>query len=215
MIGLLRAAAAPSRRAAMLVLAGLACVLVAGPGAWGRLALRLGVPGAAALLADDAARGLALYRAGAYPEADAAFAAAGRSQTFNRALTLAATGSHALAVAYLDAVLFASPGDAEARRVRDLVAAMVPPVVGDGAVPGRLAGAGGLQPSGEARAPTTGGTPDPSWRKPIEARGFAASDGWLDTLADDPGAFLQLRLQKEYERRAGLGLLRPEEGERW
>ncbi|MCS0495610.1 hypothetical protein NVS89_10920 [Ancylobacter sp. MQZ15Z-1] len=202
-------------RVALLAAAGLACIVLAGPAAWGRLAVWTGAPGGATLLDGAAARGLALYRDGAYAAADAAFAEAGRSQTFNRALTLAATGRHALSVAYFDAVLFAAPGDAEARRLRDLVDTLVPKTTGDGSVPGRLPGHGGLDASGEASGRMMATTPDPAGKKPIEARGFAASDAWLDTLADDPGAFLRVRLRKEYERRAGLGLLRPEEGDRW
>ncbi|WP_425104382.1 hypothetical protein [Ancylobacter sp.] len=203
-------------RLALVAVVGLACVLAAGPAAWGRLLLRLGAPGTAArVLNDPAARGLALYRAGDYAGADAAFAEAGRSQTFNRALTLAATGQHALSVAYVDAVLFGNPSDDEARRLRDLVDAMVPKTTGETTVPGRLPGAGGLVPGDPMEAPIIASTPDPTWKKPIEARGFAASDAWLETLADDPGEFLRLRLRKEYERRAGLGLLRPEEAEKW
>lgn len=202
-------------RPVALLLAGLACIVLAGPQALGRLALWTGLPGASLLLSDPAARGLALYRGGAFQEADAALAEAGRGQTFNRALSLAATGRHALSVAYLDAVLFASPGDAEARRLRDLIDSMVPKVRGDSVAPGRLPGAGGLGP-GEALAGTgAASTPDPEWKKPIEARGFVASDAWLQTITDDPGEFLRLRLAKEHERRSGLGLIRPEEGERW
>lgn len=202
-------------RAALMAGIGLVFILLAGPAAWGRFALWTGVPGAAALLDDPAARGLALYRGGAYDAADAAFAEAGRSQTFNRALTLAATGRHALSVAYFDAVLFANPADEEARRLRDLVDAMVDKTRGESIAPGRLPGQGGLGPSAQASGQMMASTPDPNWKKPIVARGFAASDAWLDTLADDPGEFLRLRLQKEHERRAGLGLLRPEEGDRW
>ncbi|MBB3773582.1 Ca-activated chloride channel family protein [Angulomicrobium tetraedrale] len=203
-------------RLVFVAVVGLACVLAAGPAAWGRLLLRSGAPGAPVRVLDDpAARGLALYRVGDYAAADAAFADAGRSQTFNRGLTLAATGRHALSVAYFDAVLFANPSDDEARRARDLVDAMVPKTTGASTVPGRLPGAGGLAPGAPTDGPVIAGTPDPAWKKPIEARGFVASDAWLETLADDPGEFLRLRLRKEYERRAGLGLLRPEEGEKW
>ncbi|GAB4070727.1 hypothetical protein KHC28_06365 [Ancylobacter sonchi] len=202
-------------RTALLAAAGLGCIVFAGPAAWGRLALWTGAPGAAWFLDDAAARGLALYRDGAYAEADAAFADAGRSQTFNRALTLAATGRHGLSVAYLDAVLFANPADAEARELRERIATMVPKTRGDGIAPGRLPGHGGLEASREVTGQMMASTPDPTWKKPIEARGFAASDAWLDTLADDPGEFLRLRLLKEHERRAGLGLLRPEEDDRW
>ena len=202
-------------RAALMAGAGLACILLAGPAAWGHFALWTGAPGAPMLLDDIAARGLALYRDGDYVAADAAFAEAGRSQTFNRALTLAATGRHALAVAYLDAVLFSNPGDAEAQRLRDLIDKMVPRTIGDGLAPGRLPGHGGLGPSDKTSGQTAPSTPDPTLRKPIEARGFAASDAWLDTLADDPGEFLRLRLRKEYERRTDLGLIRPDEGNTW
>ncbi len=203
-------------RTALIAAAGLCCILLAGPATWGRLALWGGLPGAAALLSDPAARGLALYRGGAFDAADAAFAEAGRSQTFNRALTLAATGRHALSVAYLDAVLFANPADDEAHRLRDLIDAMVPKTRGGGNVPGRLVGHGGMSASGAAESRASASkTPDPERKKPVTARGFAASDAWLDTLADDPGEFLRLRLLKEHERRAGLGLLRPEEADRW
>ena len=202
-------------RAGLMAAAGLACILLSGPAAWGRLALWTGMPGAATLLEDAAARGLALYRDGVYIAADDAFAEAGRSQTFNRALTLAATGRHALSVAYLDAVLFANPADAEARRLRDLINAMIPVTRGEGVAPGRLPGHGGLSPSEDAGPRTMASTPDPAGKKPIVARGFAASDAWLETLSDDPGEFLRLRLRKEYERRTSLGLIRPEEGDRW
>lgn len=202
-------------RAAIMAAIGIAGIALAGPAAWGRLAFWAGLPAAAALLDDQAAKGLALYRGGAYEAADAALAQAGRSQTFNRALTLAATGKHALSVAYFDAVLFANAGDAEARRVRDLVNAMVPPTRGESTVPGRLAGHGGLESSNASSGTMAASTPDPTWKRPIEARGFAASDAWLETLADDPGEFLRLRLQKEYERRAASGLLRPDEGDQW
>ncbi|WP_181704930.1 hypothetical protein [Chthonobacter rhizosphaerae] len=204
------------RRAALMALLGVACVALGGPSAWGRLTLWAGAPGAAAVMLDDpAAKGLALYRAGDFEAADAALAQAGRGQTFNRALTLAATGEHALAVAYLDAVLFANPADAEARRVRDLIDAMVPKVRGDSVAPGRLAGAGGLSGAGAPNGEGRPSTPDPEWKKPIEARGFVATDAWLETITDDPGEFLRLRLEKEHERRAALGLVRPEEGDPW
>jgi Ca-activated chloride channel family protein len=198
----------------LLLAAGIAAVVLSGPEAAGRLALRAGLPGAAALLSDPAARGLALYRSGDHAAADAALADAGRRQTFNRALTLAATGRHALSVAYLDAVLFANPADAEAQRVRDLVDRLVPKVVGESVAPGRLAAVGGIADPAAAGG-AFASTPDPEWKKPIEARGFVASDAWLETITDDPGEFLRLRLEKEHERRAGLGLIRPAEGERW
>ncbi|WP_417673307.1 hypothetical protein [Roseibium sp.] len=204
------------KRAAFVFLAGLACIVLAGPAAWGRLALWTGMPGsAAALMSDPAARGLALYRAGAYDAADASFAQAGRGQTFNRALTLAATDNYALSVAYFDAVLFANPADAEARRLRALVDTMVSKTRGDSVAPGRLPGHGGLVGGKEKSPWGWPDTPDPERQRKVTARGFAASEEWLDTISDDPGEFLRLRLAKEYERRAGLGLIRPDEGDPW
>lgn len=189
---------------------------LAGPQALGRVALWAGLQGVAVpLLVDPAERGVALYRAGRYAEADAALAAAGRGQTYNRGLSLAATGDYVLARAYFDAVLFARPSDADARRNRRLLDQMIPPEPGDSIVPGRIAGAGGLPPSGAATPQTTSGELMIHWKRQTEARGMAASDAWLETLADDPGEFLRLRLKAEYDRRAGMGLIRPAEGAPW
>lgn len=205
------------RRVLLIALVGLVCLLAAGPDAWGRLALRAGADAAVLRLpGDPASRGVALYRLGDWPGADAAFADAGRSETYNRGLSLAATGDYPLSVAYFEAVLFSNPADAEARRNRDLVAAMYPPPRGDSFAPGRLAGAGGLG-EGEAqqRVNASSGRQDTDWRKMMQARGVAASDDWLATISDDPGEFLTLRLQAEYHRRESLGLIRPREGQPW
>lgn len=202
------------RTAALLVLS-LACLAVAGPESLGRLALLAGLPGLAApLLPDPLEKGVALYRAGQYDRADAAFAASGRSQTYNRGLSLAAKGEYPLSVAYFDAVLFANPADPEARRNRELVSAMYPATQGESVVPGRIEGHGGLGPAQETQQ-TSAGVQDPETQRKIEARGIVASDDWLATISDDPGEFLQLRLQAEYERRAGQGLIRPREAEPW
>lgn len=203
------------KRTAAAFLIGLACLALAGPSAWGRIALWAGLPGAAALLTAPAEKGLALYREGAYEAADAAFADAGRGQTFNRALTLAATGKHALSVAYFDAVLFAAPADDEARRLRDLVGTMVAVTRGDSDAPGRLTGHGGRPGPGDSSPWGWPGTPDPEWQRKVGERGVGASQAWLETISDDPGEFLRLRLEKEYQRRAALGLIRAEEAEPW
>lgn len=198
-----------------LIVLALICLGIAGPQALGRLALIAGLPGLAApLLADPAERGVALYRAGDYAAADAAFATAGGSQTYNRGLSLAATGDYLLSTGYFDAVLFSNPADAEARANRDLVAAMIPPETGDSLVPGRIAAAGGLGPGGLPQD-TTAGVLAIHWKRDVEARGIAASDDWLAALSDDPGEFLKLRLKAEFERRAALGLIRPAEGDPW
>jgi len=203
-------------RPALIALAGLAALAVAGPEALGRLALHAGLDRAAAALLDDpAARGVALYRLGDFPAADAAFARAGRSQTYNRGLSLAATGDYPLSVAYFDAMLFANPADEQARRNRDLVASMYPPERGDSTAPGRIKGAGGMEagdvPISELLANASG----PEWERRLDAKGLAATDQWLDTIIDDPGEFLKLRIRAEFDRRAQMGLIRPEEGDPW
>lgn len=202
------------RRAALFA-AGCVCLVVAGPEALGRLSLMAGLPGLAApLLSEPVEKGVALYRAGDYASADAAFAGSGRSQTYNRGLSLAATGEYPLSVAYFDAVLFANPADAEARRNRDLVATMYPPHQGDSVVPGRIEGQGGLGPADQTTR-TTAGFQDPETQRKVDARGVVASNDWLATISDDPGEFLHLRLKAEYDRRAGQGLIRPREAEPW
>ncbi|MFG6083584.1 hypothetical protein ACEUZ9_005302 [Paracoccus litorisediminis] len=202
------------RRWPLLVLA-LTCLAIAGPQALGRLALRVDLPTLALpLLRDPAERGVALYRSGDFAGADAAFAVAGGSQTYNRGLSLAATGDYLLSKAYFEAVLFSNPADAEARANRDLVAAMVPPESGDSLVPGRIAASGGLGPGGPQEN-TTAGVLAIHWKRDVEARGIAASDDWLASIGDDPGEFLRLRLQAEHDRRAALGLIRPAEGDPW
>lgn len=192
-----------------VALAIVALVAIVGPGrdAWGQLALAAGAPGLAArLLTDPSARGVALYQAGDYAGADRAFAAAGRVATYNRGLSLAATGSYALSRAYFDAVLFANPADSQARDNRALVDALVPPVVGEGNETGRIA--------------TTIAAGDPpverfSAERPLSEGQRVADDGWLATLPDDPGEFLRLRLADEHLRRVSLGLTAPEAGDPW
>jgi Ca-activated chloride channel family protein len=175
-------------RPALIALAGIAALAIAGPDALGRLALRAGFDRPAALLLEDpAARGVALYRLGDYPAADAAFARAGRSQTYNRGVSLAAVADYPLSVAYFNAMLFANPADEQARRNRDLVAAMIPPHQGASTAPGRIMGAGGL-PAGDV--PLSELVANASRRereRPLDAKGLAATDQWLDTIVDDPG----------------------------
>jgi Ca-activated chloride channel family protein len=195
----------------LLAAAGIASLAAAGPAALGRLALMAGLPGLAApLLSDPAVKGVALYRAGRYAEADAAFAAAGRSATFNRGVSLAATGDYPLARAYFDAVLFAAAGDSEARENRNLVDALIPPVIGQGNESGRIA----VKPIA-----TPGGVPTESdprrLGRPLDAGGRVADEAWLATIQDDPGEFLRLRLEDEHRRRLSLGQTPPEEGDLW
>ena len=199
-----------------------AAALTAGREAFGRLALDLGAPKLALpLLVDPHARGVALYAAGDYAGADRAFAEAGRAATYDRGLSLAATGEYALALAYFEAVLFVDPADADARFNRDLVAAKVPDVVGESnAIDGVAANAVADGPS-EAAA---------SERDLIQAKSVAiqlsildprvksmtaASESWLTTLEDEPALYLKRRIKAEYQRRQDLGLANPPEDTAW
>ncbi|PZQ51538.1 MAG: hypothetical protein DI556_05125 [Rhodovulum sulfidophilum] len=194
-------------RTTLLLLVALAAIALPGRDAWGRLAYAAGMPGVAArLLADPSARGVALYRSGDYAGADRAFAAAGRVATYNRGLSLAATGDYKLSRAYFDAVLFANPADSEARANRALVDALVPPVIGAGDGTGRIA----------ARMRPLPGGRFSHEQRPLDEGRRVADDAWLATLPDDPGEFLRLRLADEYTRRVSLGLIPPQEdGDTW
>ena len=71
---------------ALLVLMAVASAALAGPQAFGKIAHIMGFRALALRLVEDpAARAALLYEAGQYAEADAAFAAIGRSATYNRA----------------------------------------------------------------------------------------------------------------------------------
>ncbi|MEM9223954.1 MAG: hypothetical protein AAGB11_16360 [Pseudomonadota bacterium] len=201
----------------LLLLLVLVAVVVAGPTTFARLAHRAGAPALALpWTSDEAVRGAMLYDLGRYGEADDIFRTIGRSVTYNRGNTLAATGDHKLAVAYFDAVLFANRFDGDARHNRDVVAALVPPHVGEAMGRGRIRAS--LKQSGidaqafDAENPHVPVVPKPdSVRKPIDARTVAASREWLETLKDAPGVYLRKRLLAEYDRRrAASGPTSPE-----
>ena len=206
---------------AVLAIAALATA-VGGPQAFGKLALAIGMPKLALpLLAEPHARGVALYDEGDFAGADRAFAASGRRATYNRGLSLAATGNYAEALAYFDAVLFVDPSDADARFNRDLVAEKVPDVIGESnAIDGVAANASTDGPS-DAVATS---------RDLIQAKSIAiqlsaldprvksmtqATEGWLATLEDEPALYLKRRIKAEYQRRQDLGLANPPEDTAW
>jgi len=195
-----------------LILAGCALLALslAGREGIGKLALAAGLPGPAArLIEDPAIRGVALYRAGDHAAADLAFRAAGRSATYNRGLSLAATGNYPLSRAYFDAVLFANPADSEARDNRAVVDALIPPVMGEGNEAGRIAVTPVTPPDGPPveKFNVLG--------RPLDAGRRVADAAWLEALPDDPGEFLRLRLADEHLRRLSIGLTPPEEGDPW
>ncbi len=201
----------------LVILAALACIFAGGRETWAKLAYAAGAYQAVvAMSTDDAVLGAALYRLRRYEEADAAFVAIGRTATYNRAATLAATGNHGLSVAYYDALLFADRDD-DALYNRSVVAEFVKPVVGGSDGHGRIA-AILAEAAGTQFEVNHNGDLVPSEvnvRKPVDAKSLAASQQWLDTLSDAPGEWLKKRLAAEYGRRKDEGLLHPPEPSPW
>ncbi|WP_205032181.1 hypothetical protein [Hwanghaeella grinnelliae] len=193
-----------------------ACLWAAGPHSLGKIALLLGQPSVAAeLLEEPGAKGVALYRAGRYAEADAAFEEAGRSVTYNRGLSLAATGKYKLSVAYFNAVLFARPEDKQAEENRDAVGALLVPIIGDGRGTGRIAALAARRKQHPEDAVLPGLANQYKVRRKTRARSTIASEEWLETLSDEPGEYLKKRLEAEYDRRKGLGQIIREWGQGW
>jgi Ca-activated chloride channel family protein len=214
------------RELAVLAIAGL-CAVAAGPDAWAKLFWRLGAPDLALpLLTDAATRGAALYAAGRYDEADATFAAVGRIATYNRGMTLAATGRYGLSVAYFDAVLFTDRYDADARHNRQLVDTLVDREVGEAMGHGRIKALLAEQgfeadtfdtdnPMAPIKQVDWTTDPDARKRDVTHDRTVAASEAWIASLADAPGEYLRARLAAELERRIESGEAAEAEGSRW
>ena len=216
-----------SRRLAYWLCAGLACAAGAGPDAWAKMLWMLGATGQALpLISDEAARGAAAYELGRFGEADETFARVGRSATYNRGLSLAATGEYDLSMAYFDAVLFSDQYDSDARHNRDVVSALVEPVVGKSDGHGRIHAL--LNEAGLRTHDFDPARPDAPivehandrlrervYRPLTGERTMAAGSDWLDTLADAPGEYLASRLAAEHTRRIEAGEAATEEEIRW
>ncbi|MEN3791902.1 hypothetical protein [Fulvimarina sp. MAC3] len=195
--------------------------MAAGPEAFGKIALVAGFPNIAARLVDDPQiDGIAKFEAGDYRQADELFAASGRQATYNRAMSLAALGDYALSVAYFDAVLFVDPADEDARFNRDLIARRVPDVVSES---NEIDGVAATVETEESEAQAT--KRDILETQPVLAqrsildprveRITAATEGWLETLPDEPAIYLARRIRAENERRQDLGLANPPEDNAW
>lgn len=201
---------------------GLAAAIAAGPDAWGRLALRAGAPGLAAeLLREPRWRGVALYEAGRFAEADLAFQAAGRGSTYDRGNTLALLGRYELAADYFDAVLYAAPRDSDARANRALVENFIVRRSGNGG--GVWGKVGVANAEVEAKNP---GTYEmhiqalmrarPRLPRPSDSiQSVDATLDWLRALPDDPGRYLKLRIAAEHERRVKDGTGAAPTGDPW
>lgn len=204
-------------------------LITGGTAPLGRVLMETGFPSAAAPLLDDLSdRGAALHRAERYAEAADAFANA--HEPYNEGIAAAWAGDYARALTAFDRVLAANPEDREARANHALIAELfagmeltaVPredvkerPGEDVLAKPGqgkaRAAGQGD-----EAHSPKTG-----FWMPEVTGAGlrrvpqifdaqFIAANGqWLDTLEDQPGAYLKARLAAEHKARENAGTALP------
>ena len=215
---------------ALVLLAAATAIALGGSAPYGRLALAIGLPAAAArLLEEPLWQGLALYRLGRYEAAAEAFRVAGPPASFNRGNALALAGRYKEAVEAYDAVLFRTPADAEARANRALVAVLVPPA-GDELLPHGTEPPSGTPTGAPDGQSSDDGKPVPNVLshdevvalmrklyvgKPFTDQSVVASREWLATLADEPGRFLKLRLMAERARRFELGLGMPPGDDPW
>lgn len=214
-----------------LLIAGLlAFALIASAIIWkdgflaGRFALAFDRPKLAAGLFDDPGwRGAALYRMGRFEEAAANFREAGKSAFFNRANALARLGQYSEAVAFYDAVLFYNPDDHDARANRELVSALIDK---SGNIPlnGKF-----IPEDAELKVGSASSKEDrrPSdylyiWADNIRYKSVfrsgqivSASEEWLESLMDDPGRYLKLRVAAEHERRKQAGTAMPSGNDPW
>ncbi|MEM1299095.1 MAG: hypothetical protein AAGH68_07415 [Pseudomonadota bacterium] len=204
-------------------------LLIAGTSPLGRVLMEVGLPGPAVPLLDTPSeRGTALYRAGRFAEAADVFMKA--QDPYNEGLAAAWAGDYARALVAFDRVLTADPTDREARANRALVAELFAGLelnatqrfdrkerqgedvlASPGQGKARAAGQGD-----EANAPKTG-----FWMPEVTAEGlrrvpqifdaqFIAANGqWLDTLEDQPGAYLKARLAAEQKARVAAGTALP------
>lgn len=216
------------RGVAALMLGAVALALALdGAAAFGRLALRLGLPQLAApLLADPMWRGVALSRQGAHAAAEDAYRRAGPRATFNRAGALARLGRYGDAVEGYDAVLHRDPADGEAVENRALAAALRDIVPGE-ILPGTEAAGDGsatdpATTAFEAAVGSTGNAPrGPDQRRSTlppevalvrdevlqtkDAGAIPASRSWLATFPDEPGRYLEALIAAEQARRRAQG----------
>lgn len=189
-----------------------------------RLALAFDRPQLAAGLSDDPGwRGIALYRMGRFEDAAASFREAGKSAFFNRANALAKQGLYLEAVAFYDAVLFYNPNNHDARTNRALVDALIDKA---GAVPsnGKFIREDATTRDGPAASKDDRKPTDYLyiWADNIRYKSIfrseqvvSASEEWLQSLIDDPGRYLKLRVAAEHERRRRAGTAMASGGDPW
>ena len=214
-----------------------AAILTGGTAPFGRLMLGLGLPSLAApLFSDPEWRGVAQYRAGRFDAAAASFQAAGLRASYNLGNALAFKGEYAAALEAYDVAL-AQRQDADARANMNLVMSFYAGTqIEAGSIIewfedkiGESVAADIAQ--GNARAAGTGdgvtntgaleGLPEVQSvggrgvRKVYDDTFVVASDRWLATLEDVPGAFLAARILHEHKQRKKDGVGQPTADTPW
>jgi Ca-activated chloride channel homolog len=199
-----------------------ATVIIGGASTLGRLSLALGRPWLAAQLLDDPYwKGVALYRLGRFEDAAEVFRAIGKPAFFDRGNALARAGHYEEAAAYYDAVLFYNPADQDARANRALVNALIERK-GDVPLNGTFIREDARPQDDPGGAKAKALPNDYSWADKIRykstflsGQSVPASEEWLESLPDDPGRYLKLRIAAEHERRLRLGIAPPPSDDQW
>ncbi len=196
---------------------------------FGRLFMALGMNSLAARVFDDPGwQGAALYRAGDYQGAAAAFEAA--NALYNLGNAEAHRGRYAAALEAYDLAI--TRGNPDAQSNFDVVAAYYAGLQIDpealGLFPGRKDGpqADSFIARGDARAAGTGSEVTNAntmlglaeldsrgrlgVRRIFDDKFMVADERWLNQLSDVPGEFMAARIAQEHKRRVKLGLSPPE-----
>ncbi len=209
----------------LLVISLVICLCIFGIRTLSKIAWMAGWPRVTlALNNDPLVEAAALYKLGRFEEADEIYEGIGLNTTYNRGNTLAMTGNYELSLAYYNAVLFADRWDKDAAYNREIVASLVPPVIGEAMGKGRVEAVfkkegidvfefdkdNPMAPVLDAREKNVR-----ELRKPLDERSITADRAWLDSLADAPGEYLANRLAAEHLRRMEGGELHSPEQSPW
>ncbi len=213
-------------------------VLIDSKAAFGRLALRFGMPEAArSLLTEGPWSGVAAYRAGDFDAAATVFTELGEPGAFNRGNAYALAGSYAAALVAYDAAMVFDPNDRAALFNAGIITELYAGTKLEG-VPLRFEakkrtgetinapdGQGNARAQGQGDEATNAGT---SFDMPtllnsglrrvpkiFDDKYIAANERWLRSMQDEPGVYLRARLAEEKKQRDAAGLSPSEESDGW
>jgi Ca-activated chloride channel family protein len=214
-----------------------AALLAGGTGAFGRVALAIGLPRlAAALFSDPAWQGVAFYRAGDFDAAAAALGRAGPDALYNLGNAQAHRGAYAASLEAFDLAL-ARGYDPQAQANFDLLRAFYTGTAidadavfltedRDGTTMQAPVARGDARGSGTgADVTNTGATlglaelttegREQRVRYVFDDKFITANARWLATLEDVPGAYLNERISHEHKRRRTEGIGQIAEDTEW